>query len=63
MPPVVTTEFSLEETALRLGVSLATLHRWLANGTAPPSYRRGKSRRFPVDKLEAWLAAQQAAAR
>ncbi len=49
------------EMAARLNVSAATLARRIADGTAPPSYKIGKLRRFPEAAFEDWLAKQQAA--
>ncbi len=62
--PATDAWLSPAEVAARLGISLATLNRWVTAGQAPPSYKLGaKSRRFSEAELEAWLAEQQAAAK
>ena len=49
---------SMREVAESLGISQRTLAGWVADGTAPPSFHRGRLRLFPVAALEAWLLNQ-----
>ena len=55
---------STVEVANHLGVSRATLANMIRANTAPPSYRLpgGRRRLFPAAALEAWEAANLAAA-
>jgi len=41
-------------------VSVPTLNRWIADGTGPPSFLIGRSRRFAENELETWLHEQRA---
>lgn len=46
---------SVEDLAELCQVPPKTVHRWLYEGTAPPSLRCGKYRRFRRADVEAWL--------
>ncbi len=48
---------TVPQTADALGVVEATVWKYIANGTIP-SFKLGKSRRIPVDALQAWIHAQ-----
>jgi excisionase family DNA binding protein len=50
------------ELAESLGVSERTVAGWVAEGTAPPSFHRGRLRLFPVAAVQAWLLDQARAA-
>jgi len=41
------------------GVTPASLRRWRHRRQGPPYHRRGKSIRYRVDELDAWIAAQR----
>jgi excisionase family DNA binding protein len=56
----VTSWLSLAAVAVRLGVSVSTLNRWIADGIGPPSFLIGRSRRFDESELETWLHEQRA---
>jgi excisionase family DNA binding protein len=56
-------DYALVEAAHLLGVSLATLNRWVAAGQAPPSYRLGSRRWFPKAEFARWLDETRAAAK
>jgi excisionase family DNA binding protein len=44
------------ELCARLSISSSTLYRWLEQGL--PSSKFGRMRRFPIRKVNAWLAAR-----
>jgi hypothetical protein len=46
----------LKETARRLGYSVSTLRKLVNGKVAPPSFGRGKLRRFPVKGIEKYIA-------
>ena len=46
---------SMREVAESLGVSERTVAQWVSAGVAPPSFRQGRLRLFPVAAVEAWL--------
>jgi excisionase family DNA binding protein len=49
------TEFlSVAELADRYGVPVATVYAWLHKGTAPPSLKIGKYRRFRLEDVRTW---------
>lgn len=56
-------ELRKTDVAAQLEISTATLDRWIADGKAPPSYKRGQRRLFPADGLKQWLDEQRAAAK
>lgn len=47
----------IKEVAERLGKPVATLRQWRHRGYGPPSMKVGGSVRYPLDELDAWLAA------
>lgn len=47
--------WSIRETAAYLGLPVSTLHHLVAVGTAPPSFKIGKARKFDRAEVEAWL--------
>lgn len=49
---------SARELAESLGVSERTVAGWVSDGTAPPSFHRGRLRLFPVAAVQAWLLDQ-----
>jgi hypothetical protein len=44
--------------AQRLTVQLATLADWRFRGVGPPFVKVGKLVRYPLDALDAWIAAR-----
>jgi predicted DNA-binding transcriptional regulator AlpA len=44
----------LKEALQYLGFSAQTLHRKIKDGSAPPSYKVGRLRFFPVKSLREW---------
>lgn len=49
---------SVEDLARRYTVPPATVHQWLAKGTAPRSHKIGRYRRFLLADVLAWEDAQ-----
>lgn len=48
---------TVDETAKRLGISVATVHRMLKRSQLP-SVKVGKARRFPAEMLDSYLVSQ-----
>ncbi len=49
------------DVARALRTTTRSIDNWIAAGTAPPSFKMGKLRRFPRSGLAAWMAARLAA--
>lgn len=47
------------DVAAQLGIAVATLDRWHANGKAPASFKLGRERRYTQDAVDAFLREQQ----
>ena len=54
---------SVEDLALRYGISPATVHAWIYKGEAPRSYKIGRYRRFKLDDVVAWEEGRASASR
>ena len=51
-----------DEAATAIGIGRVTLFRLLRAGTAPPSFKVGRRRLFPVSGLKEWAAERAKAA-
>ena len=64
-PPIATTEprplWTITQTADYLGVSMATVYRWIRVGEGPPCGRAGSHLRFRPEDVEAWFDANMKA--
>lgn len=54
----MSTLIPIEIAAERLDLSVKTLRRWAAAGTGPRAYRIGKSLKYRVSEIEAWIDEQ-----
>lgn len=50
---------SPEQFADLIGVPLRTVYHWMAEGSAPPSVKLGRHRRFRRGDIEAWIDERQ----
>lgn len=50
------------EAALRIGLTVSTLHNYRHLGKGPESFPVGRKLAYPIDGLDAWLEAQRRSA-